>query len=50
MCQRIIDMMFRFQIYLECTILSNGRRISCCFIVEASLQQTLLEEGESVRN
>lgn len=49
MCQRIIDMMLRFQIYLECTILSNGRGISCCFIVEASLQ-TLLEEGESVRN
>lgn len=50
MCQRIINMMLRFQIYLECTILSNGRRISSCFIIEASLQQTLLEEGENVRN
>lgn len=50
MCPRIIDMMLRLQIYLECTILYNGRRIFCCFIIEASLQQTLLEEGESVRN
>ena len=31
MCPRIIDMMLRFQIYLECTILYNSRRIILLF-------------------